>query len=278
VRTLVGDLPPLEGYVSAAPMVRVAYLEQAQSELAGDATVLETLRGASGLEDQDARDLLARFLFRGDEVDRKVGVLSGGERARLALARLAVREANLLVLDEPTNHLDLAAREQLERVLADFAGTLLFVSHDRYFIDKLASELWLIDDGTLRRFEGNWSRYQRERAAGRDATLVPYESIAIAPQPPARAARPSPAPKPPAERADPKTRPGAVRRVTGLRALESRIEAMELQLRQLTEKVALIAQSGNYMETRRVGEEHAALERSLRELYDEWTKAQEEQA
>ena len=278
VRTLVGDLPPLEGYVSAAPMVRVAYLEQAQSELAGDATVLETLRAASGLEDQQARDLLARFLFRGDDVDRKVGVLSGGERARLALARLSVREANLLVLDEPTNHLDLAAREQLERVLVDFGGTLLFVSHDRYFIDKLASELWLIDGGGLRRFEGNWSKYQRERAAGRDAPLVPYEPIAIAPHAPVRAAAPKPAPKERPKRPEPKPRPGAVRRVTGLRALEARIEAMELQLQQLTDKVTQIAQSGNYMETRRIGEEHAALERSLRDLYDEWAKAQEEQA
>ncbi|HEY6957236.1 MAG TPA: ABC-F family ATP-binding cassette domain-containing protein, partial [Candidatus Limnocylindria bacterium] len=175
VRTLVGDLAPLDGYVSSAPMVRVAYLEQAQAELTGSDTVLETLRASSGLDEQHARDLLARFLFRGEDVDRAVGVLSGGERSRLALAKLSVRQANLLVLDEPTNHLDLAAREQLERVLADFGGTLLFVSHDRYFIDKLATELWLIDGGLLRRWEGNWTRYQRERAAGRDAPIVPYD-------------------------------------------------------------------------------------------------------
>ena len=299
VRTLVGDLPPLEGYVSAAPMVRVAYLEQAQSELAGDATVLETLRAASGLEDQPARDLLARFLFRGDEVDRRVGVLSGGERARLALARLALREANLLVLDEPTNHLDLAAREQLERVLADFGGTLLFVSHDRYFIDKLASELWLIDDGQVRRFEGNWTKYQRERAAGREAEIVAHvatsgearvsraqrETAGGAREREARTAPQAAAlrRKGPARTRDtaeplPRAPLTRARRVTGLRALEARIEAMELQLRQLTDKVTQIAQSGNYMETRRIGEEHAALERSLRDLYDEWAKAQEEQA
>ena len=283
LRTLVGDLAPLDGYVSAAPMVRVAYLEQAQSELTGSATVLETLRAASGLDDQQARDLLARFLFRGDEVDRAVGVLSGGERARLALARLSVREANLLVLDEPTNHLDLAAREQLERVLVDFAGTLLLVSHDRYFIDKLASELWLIDGGALRRFEGNWTRYQRERAAGREAPIVAYEPVIASPAPPrvSETPKPAPAPKKPAAPVDTKPRPGAKsappRRVTGLRALEARIASMELQLRQLTDKVAQIAQSGNYMETRRIGEEHAALETSLRQLYDEWAKVQEEQ-
>src|SRR5216117_2745448 len=176
VRTLLGEIAALDGYVSTAPMVRVAYLEQEQAELTGTATVLETMRSASGLGDQEARDLLARFLFRGEEVDRAVGVLSGGERARLALARLSAREANLLVLDEPTNHLDLAAREQLETVLSGFGGTLLFISHDRYFVDKLASELWLIGEGLLRRFEGGWSAYQRSRAAGKDAPVVQFSA------------------------------------------------------------------------------------------------------
>jgi ATP-binding cassette subfamily F protein 3 len=305
VRTLVGDLSPLEGYVSAAPAARVAYLEQAQAELTGDQTVLEALRSAAaGLSDQEARDLLARFLFRGEEVDRAVAVLSGGERSRLALARLSLRHANLLVLDEPTNHLDLAAREQLEAVLDAYEGTLVFVSHDRYFIDKLSTELWLIGGGLLRRFEGNWSSYQRERATGRDAQVVEFVDAREAGRTGDAASlglrdRESG----PRNRGDEtrkeegasfegaetpsrgRTRPPAplrrnakaseVRRVSGLRALEARIAAMELQLKQLTEKVAQIAQSGNYLETRRIGEEHAALERSLRELYDEWAKASE---
>ncbi|HKY52573.1 MAG TPA: ABC-F family ATP-binding cassette domain-containing protein [Candidatus Limnocylindria bacterium] len=300
VRTLVGDLGPLAGYVSAAPAARVAYLEQAQAELTGEQTVLEALRSAGRLTDQEARDLLARFLFRGEEVDRAVGVLSGGERSRLALARLSLRHANLLVLDEPTNHLDLAAREQLEAVLDSYEGTLVFVSHDRYFIDKLSTELWLIGGGLLRRWEGNWSSYQRERAAGRDAPIVEFvqreQGAAEAPRAPAREGSPSQrdgvsrgegvsAPRPPDANAPSpdRTRPAIrrnaraseVRRVSGLRALEARIAAMELQLKQLTEKVAQIAQSGNYLETRRVGEEHAALERSLKELYDEWAKASE---
>jgi ATP-binding cassette subfamily F protein 3 len=253
------------------------------------------------MDDQEARNLLARFLFRGDEVQRAVSVLSGGERSRLALARLSLRHANLLVLDEPTNHLDLAAREQLEAVLTDYEGTLVFVSHDRYFIDKLASELWLINGGLLRRFEGGWTAYQRERAAGRDAKVVEYVSAADGRA--GDAARGIPAREsggaPPAEErrargaggeansragtpSRGRTRPpvravraSPVRRVSGTRALEARIGAMELQLKQLTEKVAQIAQSGNYLETRRVGEEHAALERSLKELYEEWTRVSE---
>jgi ATP-binding cassette subfamily F protein 3 len=299
VRTLVGDLAPIDGYVSAAPMVSVAYLEQAQAELTGTDTVLQTMRASSGLSDQEARGVLARFLFRGQDVDRAVGVLSGGERARLALARLSVREANLLVLDEPTNHLDLAAREQLENVLGDFGGTLLFVSHDRYFIDKLASELWLVDDGVLRRWEGNWSSYQRERAAGREPKVIEYSAPAreddvekgrdagrsraervarpasgrAADQPRRREGDASTgAPGGPATASGRNRRSSPVRRVPPTRALEARIEAMELQLKQLTEKVAQIAQSGNYLETRRIGEEHAALEQSLRTLYEEWAK------
>jgi len=302
VRTLLGDLPALEGYVSTAPMVRVAYLEQAQAELTGTASVLETLRASSGLGMQEARDLLGRFLFRGDEVDRAVGVLSGGERARLALARLSVREANLLVLDEPTNHLDLAAREQLENVLDGFGGTILMVSHDRYFIDKLASEIWLVDEGILRRWEGNWSSYQRERAAGRQPKVVEYATSAgrdvgrdSGRDPgPSRAERESRPASPPSDRTGAERaakgpastggpggtsaasgrnrRSSPVRRVSPTRALEARIGAMELQLKQLTEKVAQIAQSGNYLETRRIGEEHAELERSLKQLYEDWAK------
>ena len=317
VRTLLDEIAPLDGYVSTAPMVRVAYLEQAQAELTGSATVLEALRASTGMTDQEARDLLARFLFRGEEVNRAVGVLSGGERARLALARLSARQANLLVLDEPTNHLDLAAREQLENVLAGFGGTLLFVSHDRYFIDKLSTELWLIGGGVLRRWEGNWSSYQRARAAGREAAVVAYEERGTSVEGGAaeraresgrgagasraeresRAVRPASEPddavrpaKGPASTGSPRgpatadldrgkagRRASPVRRVSGLRALEARIESMELQLRQLTEKVAQIAQSGNYLETRRVGEEHAALEQSLRGLYDEWARVSEDE-
>src|SRR5207302_8720265 len=97
----------------------------------------------------EARDHLARFLFRGEDVFKSVGVLSGGERSRLALARLAALHANLLVLDEPTNHLDLLAREQLETVLQAFEGALLSDSHDRYFIDKLGPRLWSMSAGVL---------------------------------------------------------------------------------------------------------------------------------
>ncbi|HEV8534414.1 MAG TPA: ABC-F family ATP-binding cassette domain-containing protein [Candidatus Limnocylindria bacterium] len=299
VRTLVGDLGALEGYVQSAPTARVAFLVQAQLELAGEETVLDAMRLASGMTDAEARDHLARFLFRGEDVFRSVGVLSGGERSRLALARLAARHANLLVLDEPTNHLDLLAREQLESVLQEFEGALLFVSHDRYFIDKLATEIWPIEAGVLKRFEGNWSGLQRLRASGTELPMPDTagagggtgERVVREPRVPrgpspatvtrsrktgegAASGRPrAPDRTPGAVRGS--SRASAPRKVEGMRALEARIEAMELQLRQLQEKVSQIAQSGNYMETRRVGEEYASLERDLRTLYDEWAKESE---
>jgi ATP-binding cassette subfamily F protein 3 len=312
VRTLVGDLTALQGYVQSAPTARVAFLAQAQLELGGDESVLAAMRVASGMTDAEARDHLARFLFRGDDVFKSVGVLSGGERSRLALARLAARHANLLVLDEPTNHLDLLAREQLEVVLQQFEGALLFVSHDRYFIDKLATEIWPIEAGILKRFEGNWSGLQRLRASGAELPMPELQGAGgtaegssheprvpggTRPAAKARAgegaARESsrsgsaargPSPLDGTRDVRDRTRGSAgrsnakaspVRRVNPVRALEARIEAMELQLRQLQEKVGQIAQSGNYMETRRVGEEYATLERSLRELYDEWAKQSE---
>ena len=279
VRTLVGQLPALDGYVSSAPTARVAFLAQAQAELTGDETVLDALRDATGLDEQGARDLLARFLFRGEDVFRSVGVLSGGERSRLALARLSAREANLLVLDEPTNHLDLAAREQLEAVLDGFAGCLLFVSHDRYFIDKLAGEIWDIRDAGLKRYEGGWTAFEKARDEGHplpdpDTTTA---SLGRPADVPARAKPQKPA-KPAArrarvERSGPPARRTAsrVRKVEGIRALEARITAMELQLSQLARRLEDIALSGDFMETRRLGSEHAELEASLRKLYEEWS-------
>ena len=112
---------------------------------------------------EKARSFLGRFLFSGDDVFKLVGDLSGGERSRLALAKLTLEGANFLLLDEPTNHLDIASREILEEVLADFNGTILLVSHDRYLINALATQVWVIEDGELRVYGGNYSDYEEQR-------------------------------------------------------------------------------------------------------------------
>jgi ATP-binding cassette subfamily F protein 3 len=113
----------------------------------------------------EIRDYLARFLFTGEDVYKRVEVLSGGERGRLALAKLALMGANFLLLDEPTNHLDIPSQEILQEVLDEFAGTILLVSHDRYLIDALATQIWEIDEekGVLRVFKGSYSEYAQQK-------------------------------------------------------------------------------------------------------------------
>ena len=115
------------------------------------------------MSEEGARTFLGRFLFSGDDVFKPIGALSGGERSRVALAKLTLQGSNLLILDEPTNHLDLQSRQFLEEVLGEFEGTLLFVSHDRYFIDSLATKVWVIEDGVLIPYMGNYTEYRTRK-------------------------------------------------------------------------------------------------------------------
>ncbi len=161
LRTISGDLAPVEGEASLGANVSVAHYWQEAEGLDGSLTVLqELLRDDPDI--QAARDLAGRFLFGGKEVTKSVGSLSGGERSRLALAKLVRSGANLLLLDEPTNHLDIPSREALEDALTAFDGTLLFASHDRRLIDRLANRLWVIEDGRLIQLDGSLAEYDTE--------------------------------------------------------------------------------------------------------------------
>ena len=161
LRTLVGELSALSGGVINGHNVKIGYYAQTHEGLDANALVIDEIRNATPLSEEGARTFLGRFQFRGDDVFKPIGVLSGGERARVALAKLTLAGANFLVLDEPTNHLDLPARQFLETVLADYDGTLLFVSHDRYFIDAVANRVWIVEHGTLRDVEGNYTTYRQ---------------------------------------------------------------------------------------------------------------------
>jgi len=175
LRTLVGDLPPLRGLARLGHRVGINYYAQAHEGLQMNATVLEEIRRIKPLiKETEARTLLGRFLFSGDDVYKLVGDLSGGERSRVALAQLTLMGGNLLVLDEPTNHLDIGAREALEVVLNEYNGSILFVSHDRYFIDAVADTIWMVHDGTIEAFAGNYSEYAAYREADR---LRPAPSV-----------------------------------------------------------------------------------------------------
>jgi ATP-binding cassette subfamily F protein 3 len=165
IRTALGHIPPLKGSAELGSSLRIAYFAQAHEELNNERTVLEELKenSPSRMSDGEARYYLAQFLFRNDDVFKPVGGLSGGEKARLALAILQLKGANFLVLDEPTNHLDILSQEVLQTQLAQFAGTILLVSHDRYLINKLATQVWWIHEGRLRAYRGTYADFVKWR-------------------------------------------------------------------------------------------------------------------
>ena len=167
LRCVLGLDMDYEGEIKTGQNVLTGYFSQGLDDLCDENTVLQEAMSL-GLEYQDARDLLGRFLFSGDEVEKPVKVLSGGERNRLMLAKLVMSKANLIILDEPTNHLDVASREALESAIRDFPGTLLFASHDRYFIDALATHLWIWQGEAIRVFKGSYSEYRAKVESGED--------------------------------------------------------------------------------------------------------------
>ncbi|NLJ80727.1 MAG: ABC-F family ATP-binding cassette domain-containing protein, partial [Firmicutes bacterium] len=168
LKILAGELA-FQGRLHWGAGIDSAYFSQ-EIRFKGNNTVLEELYAEHRLDFGLLRSVLGRFLFSGEDVFKKTEVLSGGERNRLALAKLLLHRANFLLLDEPTNHLDVFAREALENALKNFSGTILFVSHDRYFIDKIANRIWLLDSGCLTEFEGNFSYYERVQAAQKTKT------------------------------------------------------------------------------------------------------------
>src|SRR3989441_3580490 len=193
LRTIIGEIAPISGQVYPGHNVRIGYYSQVHSGLNPGRTIVDEIRQMSAMSEDAARSFLARFLFTGDDVFKAIGALSGGERSRVALAKLTLQGSNFLVLDEPTNHLDLQSRQFLEEVLGEFEGTLLFVSHDRYFIDKLATKVWVIGDGILIPYLGNYTEYRTRK---RPIVLDPPATLQVKgtdKEPPGRAKPAAPA-------------------------------------------------------------------------------------
>lgn len=172
LRTITGEVSPLRGRYTLGTNVKLGYYAQGHEGLPFDGTPLSVVMQAQPIGEEGARTYLGRFLFSDDDVFKAVGALSGGERSRLALAVLLLQQANFLILDEPTNHLDIPTRETLEDMLAGFEGTILFISHDRYFIDKLADHIWSIEQGQITPFLGNYSAFQRKLSHQDDVSQV----------------------------------------------------------------------------------------------------------
>jgi ATP-binding cassette subfamily F protein 3 len=178
VETLAGVRPLSAGKLRTGHNVQVGFLSQHADEMGSTGTVLEAAQRATGLTPNKARALLGRFLFGGEQAEKPLAGLSGGERRRLSLAILVSSGANVLILDEPTNHLDLESREALEDALTAFPGTLLLVSHDRALLDAVGSRTVAVEDGTLRSYVGGWPEYVRmreqRRAAGGQSPPRPH--------------------------------------------------------------------------------------------------------
>jgi ATP-binding cassette subfamily F protein 3 len=185
LKTILGQIPPLAGVVTLGASLKIGYFAQAHEGLNPQKSVIEEITDATGWLPQKAREYLGKYLFSGDDAFKKVYMLSGGERGRLALAKLALQDTNLLLLDEPTNHLDIPSQEILEAVLDDYQGTILLVTHDRYLVDAVATQIWEIDtdESHLVIFKGIYSQLKEEREkdlARRAAIQAERESAVVA--------------------------------------------------------------------------------------------------
>lgn len=164
LKCLTGSLRPVTGEIQWGTKVQIGYYDQEQTGLNPSNTVLEELWSAyPGMEEARIRTVLGNFLFSGDDVLKKISSLSGGEKARVSLSKLMLKEANMLILDEPTNHLDLFAKEVLEAALMDYEGTLLFISHDRYFLNKMAERIVELHPGGTEQYLGNYDDYVEKK-------------------------------------------------------------------------------------------------------------------
>ncbi len=163
LKLLLGEIEALDGRFQLGTALQISYFSQAHETLNRENSVLDELLSVKNVGIGAARDHLARYLFRGDEVFKRVSALSGGERGRLSLAKLALQDGNFLLLDEPTNHLDIGTQEVLQEALQAYDGTVLLVTHDRYLVDQLATQIWMVQDGRLRIHKGNYQSFLADK-------------------------------------------------------------------------------------------------------------------
>jgi ATP-binding cassette subfamily F protein 3 len=200
----------------------------------------------------EARSYLARYLFQGEDVFKLVGDLSGGERGRLALAIMALETTNVLILDEPTNHLDIAAQEVLEDALRHFEGTVLLVTHDRYLVDKLASQIWELHEGRLHVHRGNYQSF----LAAREKALAQAEVVKTNSRPAAKVAV--------------RATNGRVANKKQLADLETNIHKVEADLRHMEQSMATASQDQKWSELQTLGQTYSDTQQRLSQLMEEW--------
>jgi len=254
LKTVLGQLPPLGGDIELGASVRVGYYAQAHEMLDPNDSVLNAILKVQSMPLPKARGLLGSYLFSGDMIEKPINTLSGGERGRVALAVLSLEGANVLLLDEPTNHLDLDSQEVLQDALADFEGTLLLVTHDRYLVDALATHVWAIEGNRLVAYEGNYSEFiaQREEAKLRaDAA--------------ARTAGHTAKDK---NKAKPVTSKDEKQRHKRIAELEAAIAEHETRLSELTRQL----ETAKPDKVAALGSEYTRLEQAMQALVHEWAE------
>ncbi|HEY6541626.1 MAG TPA: ATP-binding cassette domain-containing protein, partial [Ktedonobacteraceae bacterium] len=260
LRTLIGTIQPLSGHVYPGHKVRIGYYSQTHEGLNLERTIVDEIRQVSVLSEEGARSFLGRFLFSGDDVFKTIGSLSGGERSRVALAKLTLQGSNVLILDEPTNHLDLQSRQFLEEVLGEFEGTLLFVSHDRYFIDSLANKVWVIEDGVLIPYLGNYTDFRtRKRPIVLDVP-EPTKGDSSAP------ARVKTSASSPSSGQRKQTRV----KVRSVEDVEREVEKAETRVKTLEDELAHAALQGDAAQLTRLYAEYEQAKTRVEELLLEW--------
>ena len=268
LKTILGQMPPLSGRIRFGASVQVGYLAQAQAGLHAEQTVMDAILDVKELPTAQARNFLGQFLFSGDDVFRPIGTLSGGQRSRVALARLTLQGANFLLLDEPTNHLDIASQEILEDVLRHFPGTALLVSHDRYLVQALATHVWRVASDELRAYEGNYADYLRLRAA-EAAFLGSY-----APEPDGSdpGASNSSARDRERIREERRLRREAEKAAERAATLETQIQALEARLSVLGSQLESASVAGDVDRVHNLGLTYQATDAELHRLMLEWAE------
>lgn len=257
VKTILKQIEPKAGSLRFGAGVKVGYFAQTHASLNLEATILDEVLTIKNLPIGEARNYLGQFLFSGDDVFKPVGVLSGGERSRVALAKLMLTGANFLILDEPTNHLDIPSQENLERVLLDFGGTVLLVSHDRYFVDALATHTWALepDQKSVTVVKGGYSHY----LAARQDSLEPTRISENGQKKGNRIREQTRAEKRAAEK-----------RAREIADLELSIEAAETELAELAQKLEQASHAQDVAQLQILGQDYQATEQKLEQLIGQW--------
>lgn len=271
LKLLTGDISAQSGKVKLGSRVRLGYFAQEHETLTDSNSVLDEVMREFAFSEERTRHYLGAFLFRGDEVYKLVGDLSGGEKARLALLKLMLAGANFLILDEPTNHLDIAAREAVEEAIMNFPGTFLTVSHDRYFLDKVANRMVELEDGQLTEYAGNYSYYRDKKAAAAKAAAQAASQSAVAGKKQS-GKQDKTAQTPTSGKGANWRKPDTVKQA---KKLEEEIAMLEHELAALEVRLNDPASHADVVLSRELSEEYTAKQAELDEKYGVWLELTE---